>query len=344
MKKNIALVCFIMLAFIIPCSSLEAARLYFKTEKSGYLKGETGFATFHLDSGKSTANAVYGAISFDPKLIEIGKINLDSSVLNLWIQKPVVSNEQGRISFEGVILNPGFKGDSGRLIGFNFKLKEAGNGVFGISKYGVFANDGRGTSLATTADVKKFSIAPERSFVKISSSTHPNQKLWYKATTARISWAPEKDIVQLAYSFDQKAGTDVSLKAVTKLRTVTQRNLKSGFWYAHVKARHKTFGWLPTVHYRIGVDNEAPVFSVVKTERLNETFLPVLHIAAEDRHSGIAGYEIWVNGAKIHETKDVAISNYRLKKFKSGSNRVEIKAFDKMKNVQVKKLAFTFKF
>jgi hypothetical protein len=56
--------------------------------------------------------------------------------------------------FAGVIFNPGFDGIAGKIMTIKFKVKEAGVANLNMSSGLVLANDGAGTSVATTLGTK----------------------------------------------------------------------------------------------------------------------------------------------------------------------------------------------
>lgn len=253
---GIIIVCAASGLLLLPADA-EAARLHFRMEKTSYKTGESGFATLNIDTESKTVNAVEATISFNPELVEVTKITTDKSIINLWVQSARLDANTGSISLKGVILNPGYKGNPGRIIGFDFKAKAPGTFPFTVNKMTVLANDGKGSSLKTSVTARSITVngpAPLKNGVNVSSTTHPKQTVWYAKNSASILWSiSDKAVTGVAYLFDQNAKTDPGTSALTTFKSALQRNLRSGVWFAHVRGKTAS-GWLATQHYKVQVD------------------------------------------------------------------------------------------
>lgn len=334
-----------VLFFILGVSSTSAARLYFRMEKTTYKTGETGFVTFNVDTESKTVNAFEATVTFDPGLIEITRMSSDKLIINFWIQSANIDNVNGRITFKGIALNPAFKGDPGRLIGFDFKAKAPGKFSFNAVNFTILANDGKGTKLATKISPREISIsgpAINRSGVIISSKTHPDQKKWYNKSNISLSWSTsEKDITAFAYGFNKNSNSELSTDSITKVTSTTQKNVSDGTWYAHVRAQHKTKGWLSTAHFKVNVDTIAPpVLTLSFAPRLNESILPTVRINSRDDFSGIVSYEVLANGKSL--IKANALTSFKLKSLKVGKNVIEVKVIDAAGNVRSEKISVLY--
>ncbi|OJI09351.1 MAG: hypothetical protein COV08_01315 [Candidatus Vogelbacteria bacterium CG10_big_fil_rev_8_21_14_0_10_49_38] len=118
-----------------------------------------------LASPKQSANAVYGVINFPPNLLQVVSVNHTGSVVDLWVQDPAFSNMSGQVIFEGAILNPGFTGESGRVLTVNFRAKADGVAKLAFAGGSVLANDGQGTNILNqlspaTVTVTAKTVAP----------------------------------------------------------------------------------------------------------------------------------------------------------------------------------------
>ncbi len=340
------IVTLLLLALIIVSGvqSVDAAKLHFRMDKTAYKTGESGFVTLNVDTETKTANAFEASITFDPALIEVTKTSTDKSIINFWAQSASIDNTTGRISFKGLALNPGFKGNPGRLLGFDFKAKAPGKLSFGVSGFSVLANDGKGTALTTKIVNREISItgaAQNKSGVKITSSSHPDQKKWYNNKNVSVAWSTaEKDIVSAAYVFDKNAKTN-PIKEVAVKGSIAERNVASGVYYAHVRLKHKTKGWLPTEHFKISIDADAPsAITITVLPRLNESILPTIRATARDDLSGMASYEVLANGESL--TKATSITGYKLKNLTRGKNTIEIRAFDNAGNRRSDKITVLY--
>ncbi|MCX6792642.1 MAG: hypothetical protein NTY12_01320 [Candidatus Falkowbacteria bacterium] len=336
-------VAIIMVTFF--ANSASAANFYFRMDKTAYKTGESGYVTLNIDTQNKTVNAVEAVVDFDPSLIEVTKYVPDKCIINFWVQSPAIDNINGKITFKGVILNPAYNGPQGRLIGFNFKSKAPGSMPFKATSLVALAHDGKGTGLASAGTNRSISIAGKplasAANLALSSSSHPDQSKWYNKTTASIFWKADKGVTAVAYAFNQIANFEVPDSAVTEFSSAIERDLTSGTWYAHVRAKDQNSTWLKTLHFKINIDNEMPSSNAITVlPRQNDSFLPVIRAKATDRLSGVVIYEIW-NGTKMI-FKDKEINNLRLKSLVVGKNVIEIKAFDAAGNVRSDKFTVLY--
>ncbi len=320
----------------------EAARLFIATNRPAYMAGQVGEATLLLDTQGASANAVAAAVVYDPAAVEVTRIITDKSIFGVWARKPALVAINGWLGFQGAILNPGYRGTSGRLLAFQFKAKKAGSVSFEPKDSTVFANDGKATRLTLKSEKKSFPVIAAGPYVTVSSKSNPDQRVWYRSTMAMLSWTKEKDVAGLAFAFNRTAIAEPPTSKFAATTSATYKNLASGSWFAHVKPKHAAYGWLPTVHYRINIDNEAPALAVT-TKRLNQSFLPVITATATDRFSGLKWFEVWVNGVKVIENPTGVLKDFKPNKFNAGNNAVDIIAYDRLGNKGVKKLTFAFR-
>jgi len=125
--------------------------------KQSYSQGEIFPLILYLNSPDQAVNAIKANINFDNDKLEILSLSKTGSLINFWVSEPVFSNESGSVSMEGVILNPGFQGQMGKLLTLNFKAKQKGEASIDFGSSSVLANDGLGTEvLKSTKGVKVF--------------------------------------------------------------------------------------------------------------------------------------------------------------------------------------------
>ncbi len=94
----------------------------------------------------SSVNAISGEIKFLNEDLSLVSISRDNSIVSLWIEEPTDVNENGSISFAGVILG-GYTGKTGEIVSLVFKYKNTGEARIGLSNGSTLANDGYGTEL-----------------------------------------------------------------------------------------------------------------------------------------------------------------------------------------------------
>lgn len=336
MKYSLSIIILFAALTLVPHDA-RAAQLFFRTDKTSYKVGQTGFVTLNVNTEKKALNAVSAIITFDPSLVEITKVSLDRVIVNFWVQSTAINNSKGTVTIKGIILNPAYNGTLGRIIGLDFKAIGPGKVQFGIVGFSVLANDGKGTALTTKGVGHSITVAGtavNRSGISIASSSHANQQKWYNKANISVSWkALEKDILAFVYGFNKNSKAEMPTAGTTKATSTVQRSVTSGVWYAHVRAQHKTKGWLPTQHFKINIDLERPSTNTVTVlPRLSEAILPTIRASAKDELSGIATYEVIVNGKLLTSAKTV--NGLKLSKLKIGKNTVDVKAIDNAGNAR----------
>ncbi len=105
----------------------DAASLYFSPSSASYTIGEQFSVSVYVSSPDQAMNAGSGIVSFPNDKLEVTSLLKSGSIVTLWVQEPSFSNSTGKVTFEGIILNPGFTGSAGKILTINFKIKEAGS-------------------------------------------------------------------------------------------------------------------------------------------------------------------------------------------------------------------------
>jgi hypothetical protein len=107
-------------------------------------------------------NAASGDISFPSDKLQVLSITKTNSVMGLWIRDPSFTNSLpfGDIHFEGIVLNPGFTGNDGRLVSITFQAIAPGDAPIAFSSGAVLANDGNGTNILNVMQPADVVIAP----------------------------------------------------------------------------------------------------------------------------------------------------------------------------------------
>jgi hypothetical protein len=162
-KINKKILFFITLVLLAGFASLPvlAADLNIKTANSTYKVGDTILAKIILVSTDQPANAISGVLTFPADKLIVSSLDKSSSLINMWVQEPSFSNANGQVSFEGAILNPGFKGSTGQMLIIVFKAKKAGTVTLAFDRGAILASDGQGTAILNKLGQVSFSILPK---------------------------------------------------------------------------------------------------------------------------------------------------------------------------------------
>lgn len=136
------------LIVVILCSSKMAnasSSLFMTKSASSVSEGSHVTLDVKVKATDQAINAVSGSITFPADLLQIVSISRDSSILNIWTHDPNIS--RNKISFEGVILSPGYQGEGGSIFRIMFEAKKRGLATVAFSEGSILANDGQGTNI-----------------------------------------------------------------------------------------------------------------------------------------------------------------------------------------------------
>lgn len=132
--------------------------------------GETVSVTIRAATGTSI-NALSGTLSHSSNL-EVLSFSRSDSIVNFWIKEPQI--QTGSISFEGVILNPGFVGNNGTVVRIQFRALREGPASVTFEQGSLLANDGLGTNILGGFENASLTILPSTGIV-IEERTEPQE-------------------------------------------------------------------------------------------------------------------------------------------------------------------------
>lgn len=344
--------------FLVP-GSASAATFGVSPSVASRSVGDSFTATVFVSSPDQSVNAVSGVLSFNPSLLEVASVSKANSVLGLWVQDPVFSNAQGTVSFEGVILNPGFQGAQGTVLSVTFRAKASGTATVGVTTGSILANDGQGTNVATGFGSAQFSLggsttapstppddAPPQgsgSGPKIVSSTHPDEAKWYPKNVAEFSWNLGSGVLEVRTGISQSRSAVPSVRYAPPITSRKVDGLSDGTHYFTLQARTAS-GWGEISRYRINIDTEPPrPFSISFPHGArNLEPQPVILFNTTDGGSGISGYDIKINSGGPERVALPATSNpYPLPPQRPGTYTVMVTAIDEAGNTRTTSEDFT---
>ncbi|MEK7553063.1 MAG: cohesin domain-containing protein, partial [Patescibacteria group bacterium] len=145
---------------------VQAATLSLVPPTGVVVAGESFSVNVVTGSVDQPMNAVSGTITFPTDLIEVVSLSKEGSVITYWVEEPNSSNVSvggsGTIKFEGVTLNPGFIGSTGRILNLRFRAKQPGTANLEFAGGSVLANDGQGTNILENLSGARLTILPAR--------------------------------------------------------------------------------------------------------------------------------------------------------------------------------------
>lgn len=363
-KKNVFKFLIAVFGFgflVLGFSRAQAATLYFSPANGSYSIGSTISAGVYVSSLDQSMNAASGVISFPKDKLEVVSLSQTGSIMNLWVQEPTFSNDAGTASFEGIVLNPGFTGSTGKILTLNFKVKKAGSGQVTFSSGSVLANDGKGTNILESLGNASFSletgavpVAPAREIEssalagvpqapKIVSSTHPDSEKWYSKTTARFSWDLPKDAAAARLLIGKIPDATPTITYSPAISEKEVSDLEEGVLYFHVRLKNSA-GWGKISHFKLQVDTTPPEpFKIEFPEgKETENTRPKMAFETTDSMSGIDYYQIKINdGDFLLVSAEAAV--YNLWPQSPGRKTIIVRAYDRAGNYTEASDEFTIK-
>lgn len=316
------------------------ASLYLSPNSGSHTVDETFSVGIHVSSSEQAINALSGIFSFPQDRLEIVSLSKDGSIIALWVQEPIFSNDDGTVSFEGIMLDSGFIGSSGIVLTVTFRVKGEGSATVLFSSGSVLANDGKGSNLLSAMGSAQFdlgapvpeaitAIAPmvaetvSETLSLVTSPTHPDPNRWYASSDAQFVWPAQEGITAVRLLVDRNA---LSVPSQTFMPAVSIKeftDLEDGTWYLHLRLRDE-IGWSRVSHFRFQIDTEKPEhfdIDLIPRKDLTEPRARFV-FDAEDGLSDITHYglqidasssQVWHDdGSHIYETAALDPGDYVL--------------------------------
>lgn len=350
----------------ITAQTASAASLYFSPSSGDYTIGQAFSVNIYVSSPDQAMNAASGVISFPSDKIEITSLSKAGSIFGLWVQEPAFSNPpsggQGIVNFEGIVLNPGFMGTSGKILTINFKAKTAGKALLNFSSGSVLANDGAGTNILTSLGNASFALGgvaptvPEATTLsetagtpaapQISSPTHPDPNKWYALKDAKLSWQVPDGVTAALLLVGKLPQAVPTVNYSPAIDSKEVLDLEDGVWYFHVRLRN-SFGWGGVSHFRFQIDTKPPEPLKINfiDGKETENPRPTVVFDTVDSLSGIDYYKIKIGEGEFFALKTEVVKGnpYTLPLQTSGKRNILVQAFDKAGNYSVDTEEFVIK-
>ena len=161
MKPRIKIILYSILIIVL-CRTTsvfaDTASLFIAKPTQEVKEGERVTLSVKVQSADQSINAISGAITFSEDTLKTVSISRDNSILNIWTHDPTIG--RNKITFEGVILNPGYRGAGGTLFNVTFEAKKSGRATVSFTEGAILANDGLGTNVIGSLSSINFNIAP----------------------------------------------------------------------------------------------------------------------------------------------------------------------------------------
>ncbi|MBI5405944.1 hypothetical protein HY972_02815 [Candidatus Kaiserbacteria bacterium] len=352
---------FVFALFVLAPFSAQAASLNFSPPSGSYSVGSTFSVNVNVESSDQAMNAASGVVSFPWDKFEVVSISKQGSIFSLWPAEPSFSNSQGTVSFEGIVLNPGYTGASGKILTITFRARSAGQANLSFSSGSVLANDGTGMNILNglrmavftlTAAGERPPLAPQTetppvatgNTLGITSATHPDQGKWYADNTPEFSWKLPEGTLEVRTLIGKSPVGNPSVSYIPPISKKKIDELPDGTYYFSLQARTSA-GWSAVSRYRVNIDTTPPKPFSISFPHGNKGLepQPVVFFNTTDNESGISHYEIKIGSdTKPVKTAPLAESNpYVLPSQIPGAYTLFVSAIDNAGNIRSGSAEFT---
>ncbi len=348
----------VLVGLLLWGNSALAATLSVSPGTGVYAAGQTFTARVVVNTSGANINAAEGTLSFKPGELSVVSVS-KGTIFNLWTAEPSFSNTAGTISFSGGTPT-GYTGSNGTVLSVTFRTKGAGSPRVNFANGSVLAADGRGTNVLTGMNGGSFTVTAETSsptpetvieYVppantpaapSVTSGTHPDQALWYKEKTARLSWSLPSGVTAVRTLLDERSSSVPTRVYDTPIDSI-ELSLEEGVQYFHVQFKNAD-GWGKVTHYRLAVDTLAPTRFELSLPADVDLSNPIQTLVAStaDATSKVLKFKVQIDGAEPIEIIDTEnTGTITLPSLTPGYHTVVVEAFDEAGNSTIGSLSFT---
>lgn len=362
---------FIISILLSPFIASAAVTMNFSPVVGDFVVQESVPVKVIVRTGDADVNAIGGKIIFDPKYVEVERIDQSNSFLTSWTVAPTANNDIGSVVFEGLMSGTSsYRGERGEVFTLFVKGKVAeeaalrfdsgsavrasdgtGNNLLEelgkvsyrfVPKGGVQSDGvGAGTESAVSSDQQQKTDAPSPSQGEvlgastgtpaIMSSSHPDQSLWSSLPEAKFQITPFTETSSVSISFNKRENAQGNTVFPVTTRERIIKDLEDGVWYFHYTQQLQSGA--TTTHYKVLVDRTPPsLFEMREIDRTSTDPTIKLFVAATDTMSGIEKVEFVIGDSAPIMWKDTGDRTFTTKLESYGSYVVHGIAYDKAGN------------
>jgi len=317
----------------------NASTIFLLPQGGEYQIGDSFIKDLYIDTEGQKINMIEAKINFDQDLLEAVDVITGSSVIKLWVQTPVISNQNGSIKFIGGTPN-GYIG-SDIIFKIIFKAKKTGSHKSYLSDTKVLLNDGKATEDELIIPDGFCNITEKLDdSVKIRNESSPDENVWISNDTFTLHWdlADEAEYSYILSKDNSVEPDEISDKPEGELvwmGSMSYEGLEDGIYYFHVKQKLSPEDWSPKTTTRTMIDKTSPEefeLQIVDLEGVQYLIFDTM-----DATSGMSHYEVLefnlggnFSGRKESQWK-VVLSPYLLED-QSLRSTIRVKAVDKAGN------------
>lgn len=133
--------------------------------------------TFTVDvvvESNAAANVFAGDLSFDPTVLTVQRIDYNTSIADLWAERPWYHNGDGTLNFAGGTTQPGGFVGTGKLITITFAALKTGSGAVMIDEARILKHDGLGTETVLAEPIDSIvTVTPRKDTQEVLRTSGP---------------------------------------------------------------------------------------------------------------------------------------------------------------------------
>ncbi len=351
-KKFVKKFAVLVAVFVGVINFAFAADIVFSPSTGAYTVGSSFSVDVLVSNNQDTINAVSGQFTFSSDTLTLTGISKAKSIIGMWAEEPSSSSSGG--SFEGIILNPGFSGSSGKIVTLSFVAKKAGMGALTFTSGSVLANDGNATNVVKNLGRASYTLTvrneveskpvlsvvpsvtttPTTPIPVITSDVYPDEEKWYNTREAAFSWKIPSSVTAVRTLYSEKPDSTPTKVYTPPVAGKTFTLDEDGSMYMHVQFKTDS-EWGPVAHRKFQVDTVTPkdVSVVLVDGEVTSNTTPTITVQATDELSGLEYITIQIDNAETVEYPVVASNSYKLTKLQGGKHLITVSVYDRAGNV-----------
>ncbi len=238
---------FLFVSLFFFANQAKAAEMFFVSSNQKPAVGDLFKADFFIKTDEDNINAMAGKVIFPGDLVELKEIRDGNSIVNLWIDRPMLKD--GGVSFSGITPG-GYKGANGLLFSLIFRVLKPGSINIQVAEGQALLNDGKGTEAKLSAPIftlqtgakssgeqANFDITdktPPESFVpQIGRDKNIENNKWF---VAFVTQDKESGIDHYEVQENKKNNSDGNWQTSVSPHVLQDQSLRS---YVYIKAVDK---------------------------------------------------------------------------------------------------------
>jgi len=335
-KKILIVIClFFLFIFAV---KVDAAVLYFTPEAKTFDIGQEFSVDIRIDSRDVFINAVQATVRFPSDILELLEVDKVDSTFNFWAEEPIISNEEGTLSFIGGTAK-GIAGEALQVLKMKFKAKRVGLAELAISDAVVAASDGKGTNVLSVIERTSIGVGtevvepepvhlteepiekPEKierepvlagdlpEAPKLRVPLYPDESQWYDHLgDVIVLWELPPDVIEVETRLSRARDTKLGDIGEELFTGKSFGILEEGIWYVRVQYKNNV-GWGPFAYYKISIDTTPPLpFEIEIDNQVSDNPTPEIKYETQDSLSGVSHALIFIDGkGPVEYTETAAV-------------------------------------